>query len=382
MNIRIIISPYPALLENMVAKLYEAATPAAEIDSHTFTTPHNVSKTHTFTGLDKVTHIIKLYTQSGSLLCTYDAQATEDTVTIFDFFRFKIGDGGTYTPTVNTSIYSNSNMAGMMADDYVAFRAGYGPLIEGIHITNNLAGGFTLAQSGDVWSSTDEVTIMPKPKAVTTVVNDSVVGKQWGPTSLNANMYVDVSSAVSYEPAHLRKLIRLAGSNAEYTFGNSNVPPVGYPFRVTNFGAYTPGSASPKVKFSNAVLLWGNTTKIELEIPFSCTAEFVWDGTNWNCSMNFQAPPSSAPVANQIVYNGSHYLSDVSEGIYTIQHNQNLGYTYKVFGVLKSLSSNHAADNTVCWAVREFAANNFKLTLQEIFGDIQNLQFDYILVKA
>ena len=90
MNINYAISPYPSLLQNMVAKVYEASSPFADVASFVILerngagvpTPgagHQVPVSISFNGLDKVTHIVALYTASAELLHNYDVQPTVDT---------------------------------------------------------------------------------------------------------------------------------------------------------------------------------------------------------------------------------------------------------------------------------------------------------------
>lgn len=391
-----IVSPYPALKENMVAKIYEASDPDSEIDSVVLPETdsagnpvpgggHNRHAPVTFTGLDFVNHIVRLFTANGTKLHDFNALARRDKVTVFTPIRFRIGDGGINTPLAGMTVYSNTDLAGLEADDYVAFRNGHGVAFEGVMIENSPSGGFSLIQEGDVFSGEppEEWTIMQVPKAITEIVNDSVVGKQWGPTVGNDNIFVDVTSAVSYTTTHLRKLIRLAGSSAEYTFGMSEVPPRGYPFRITNLGGYSSTTPAPKVKFANAQLIYGNTLLNEIEIPFPGTFEFVFDGTLWNCTINPPPVTSTAPVSGQIVYYGRFVIGDLPpEGLFTIQHNQNLSYQYRAIVTVYSRNVQPARDNTVTLAVREYTANNFKVTAQEIFGDQQAIDFDYFLVKV
>jgi len=386
---------YPTLLQNMVIKIYEVdingatsevgSTVIPERDGAGVPTPgagHQVPYQGVFSGIDNVTHEIRLYTASGTLIDKYTGNPSVNIATLFTPIRFRIGDGGTYTPAAGGTAYVNPDMAGLAATDYIAIRTGYGPLIEGIHIAHNVLGGFQLLQPGDVFSGdpAEEWTIIRQPQAVTNYVNDSVVGKQWGPTAGNANMYVDVSSAVSCAVTHLRKLIRLAGTSAEYTFSSGYVPPIGYPFRVTNFGSYNPGDPDPKVKFDNAPLKWGNTTKTELDIPLYSTPEFVWDGTQWNVS-NYQYQAPSVPASGAILGSGRYVMGDVSEGTGTVVHGLNILVPYRVFGVIYSRSANHLKDNTVTFCVHDFAANQFKFSVQEIFGEVQACDFDWIIVK-
>lgn len=388
---------YPALLQDMVIKIYEVDINGASSEVGSITIPerngagvptpgagHQVPYVDTFNGLDKVVHLIKLFTASATLLDYWIAQPTSDIVNTFAPIRFRIGDGGTYTPAAGDVTYSNPDLAGLAATDYIAFRTNYGPVLEGIHITNIGGGGFTLLQPGDVFSGdpAEEWTILRQPQTVSTPQNDSVVGKQWGPTAGNVDMFVDVSSAVSCAETHLRKLIRLAGSSAEYTFGSGYIPPVGYVFRITNFGAYVSGSADPKVKFVNAPLLWGNTTKTELAIPVTGTAEFVWDGTSWNCSMN-PVQAAAAPVSNQIVANGREVIGDLNPNsrLITVTHGLNITYPYRVFGIIYSRNANYDLDNNITFAVREYTANSFKVSLEDVFSVAEAIDFDWFILK-
>lgn len=391
------VGTYPALLQDMVIKIYEVDINGASSEVGSITIPerngagvptpgagHQVPYIDSFNGLDKVVHLIKLFTASATLLDYWTAQPTSDIVTTFAPIRFRIGDGNPYTPVANTNTYSNPDMAGLAASDYIAFRTNYGPVVEGVHISNVGGGGFILIQAGDVFNGdpAEEWTIIRQPQVVSIPQNDSVVGKQWGPTAGNADMFVDVSSPVSCAVTHLRKLIRLAGSAAEYTFSAGYVPPIGYFFRVTNFGAYVPLSANPKVKFSNAPLLWGNTTKTELEIPPTGTAEFVWDGTSWNCTLN-AIPSAATAVSNQIVANGREVIGDLNPNsrLITVTHGLNLLYPYRVFGIIYSRNANHDLDNNITFAVREYTANSFKVSLEDVFSVAEAIDFDWFILK-
>jgi len=127
-------------------------------------------------------------------------------------------------------------------------------------------------------------------------------------------------------------------------------------------------------------LLWGNTTKTEIEVPFSATVEFVWDGTSWNCTQ-YAIPFIPSVSSNDIIATGRFVLGDVSEGTATVAHNLNLPYPYRVFGQIYSRNTNHLRDNTVCHCVHDMTANSFKFSVQEIFGEVQVIDFDWMIVK-
>lgn len=395
MNINYYLSPYPALTQNMVARAYEVDVNGGTSQVDEITIPerdgagvptpgagHQVPFHVFFAGLDDVTHEIRLYTAGGTLLHKYDKTPVKDIVTLFQPIRFRIGDGNPDTPVAGTNLYTNAALAGVGPDEYIAIRTGYGPVIEGIHIGNQPGGGFLLLQDGDVFSGdpAEEWTIIMNPQTVTNYTNDSVVGKQWGPTAGNANIYVDVVASTDCATTHLRKIIRLAGTNAEYRFTNTYIPPMGYPFRITNMGTYTPGDPAPKVKFMNAALKWGNTTLAEIEVPLYSTYEFVWDGVQWNATM-YNIPADTIPPAGQIIASGRYVMGDVGEGTGTIVHGLNLSFPYRVFGVIYSRNPNHLKDNTVTFCVHDFTNNQFKFSVQEIFGEVQLCDFDWIIVK-
>lgn len=396
MNINYYLSSYPALTQNMVARAYEVDVNGGtsqvdeiiipERDGAGVPTPgagHQVPFHVFFAGLDFVTHEIRLYTAGGTLLHKYDKTPDRDTVTVFDPIRFRIGDGGTYTPAAGTNLYSNPALGGLLPTEYIAHRNGYGFMTEGVNIGNQPGGGFLLTVADDVFSGdpAEEWTIIMQPKVVTDFVNDSVVGKQWGPTAGNPEIYSDITAVIDCDTTHLRKLIRLAGTNARFRFTNTYIPPLGYPFRVTNFGTYNPGDPAPKVLFMNAALKWGNTTLTEIEIPLYSTYEFVWDGVQWNVSL-YSAPANAVAASGQIVGQGRVIMGDISEGLGTVTHGLNLAFPYKVIGSIHSKHVDPNHDNTVTFAFRNMLANSFQFTISEIFHEIQNIDFDWFIVKT
>lgn len=377
MNVFYHISPYPALLENMVAKIYEAQSPLAEVGSVTLPTPHTSPVSVSFTGLDKVTHIIKLFgAVSGTLLHNYDIQPTADVITVFDPIHFRIGDGGLNTPALFADTYTNSVMAGLLATDYLVYRKGQGFLTEAIDINNNVTlGGFTLATEGDSFQDQEDFIIQRIPKAIATPVNDSVVGKIFGG-------FVNVNTLTDYIPGHLRKLIRLSGTAAWYRFPAAlglNVP-IGYSHRVTNFGVT---GETAKVIFDNATLLWGGSPKTFLDIPFSATCEFTFDGTNWNCVMYNSVAPTAATPVGIISYIGSASIGNVagSDMLVNIPIPDQLTTNYRILGNLIGIGSNWNDDNDVMFILVQKTATAFKIALREVSNGNQNLVFEYVIIK-
>lgn len=52
---------------------------------------------------------------------------------------------------------------------------------------------------------------------------------------------------------------------------------------------------------------------------------------------------------------------------------------YRVLGSLVSKSTDYNMDNDVMWMIREKTSTSFKITLREVAGQVQNLEFDWEL---
>lgn len=386
------ISPYPTLLENMIVKIYEASNdnPGAEVfteviperDGGGVPTPgagHQVPYTLTANGLDKVVHIVRLYSAvSANLLHVYTAEPKVDLVTVFDPIYFKIGDGGPNTPAATSNTYTNAVLAGLTANEYTVHRNNYGFLHEGIHRTNNPGpGGFVLT-APDEFGENEEFLIQMLPKMITTVVNDSVVGKWFAG-------FVDVAANTNYSNAHLRKLVRFAGT-CSYTFQVADAIPIGYGFPFTHYGN---PQGTGTVNFNNAPLKWGATTKNSIQLPSFTEALFVFDGNFWNvvyiCDTRWQNAATQLP--NTVMGAGLYNVGDVGPGdpIYIIQHNLNIAGDYLVLISIQSNSGgNYYKDNTIGIAWRHHATdkpNKFEVLLQELFGEVQNIKIAWTIIK-
>lgn len=373
------ISPSP-ISEDFIVKIYEAAAPDAEIATQTVPAPHDAPYPVTFTGLDRVPHIIRMFgAETDTLLFDYDRIPTEDVVTIFTNIKFKIGDGGALTPAAGAQAYIDPVLIGLTTDDFLFYRNGYGFLFEGIHYTYDSVTGELALIYPDQFGDGEEFLISRKPKAVTTPVNDSVVGKQFGGNSTIPEIYVDVNTTVNYDPSHLRHLIRLSGISANYVL--TGAIPIGYIFRVTNFGPYTDPSDKGKVTFENAPLIWGNTTKTSLDIQFTGTYEFEFDGTNWNCTLYNVVQES--PGA-QIVYAATVDLGTLTttDRLFTVTIPFQMGINqYRVIGNLVSDSGNWNNDNDVMFVIANKSSLSFDIGARRISSGTQKFKFDFIIVR-
>ena len=376
MEIFLTLSPYPSLLEDMVIKAYEAQAPSAEVASITIPerdntgtpTPgagHQVDYEVHFTGLDRVPHVVRLFTDGGTLLQDFDVIPEEDTVKLFKPIFFKIGDGGTLTPAVGTDEYANLDLAGLTNEDMV-ISINIETLHPGIDYNVDNTGGFQLL-GGRKFEIDDKVTIQPRPQAVVTPVNDSVVGKVFGG-------FIDVNGTTrSYSAGDLRKQITIRG-NATYNFTNSVSVPIGYEHVFVN-----DGSGTGTIGFQNAALKTaaGNVTSFVLQSGFQ--ASFTFNGTNWK--LNYHTGQS--PNQYKIVAKGTATVGNVVGNKEIVV---NIGSTlasagYQINGALRGVNpANKVADCTVIWSVVSQTTTQFTVIFREEVGVNQNLLFDWSLV--
>jgi hypothetical protein len=385
MVIEYVLSPYPALLENMVIKIYEAQNPTAEIYSEvvpernisgvpTVGAGHQVQYPFVFNGADNVPHIVRLYSAvSVALLHEWNAQPKALTTTVYEPVRFKIGDGNPGTPIANTNTCTTPQLAGLTTSQFVIHRKNVGPLYPVTDFSYTVSTGEWVLQGGDLFSDGEEFTINILPIVTIAYVNDSVVGKDYGG-------FVDIASSRNYLTTDLRKQLRLANT-AEYTFPVGASIPIGYPFRFTNYGTFSSPSPLTKVKFLNAPLKWGTTTKTEISLHLFNEASFVFDGTNWNVCYLSDKSLSSTPGA--IIYAGSFTIGDVPgvDTEYTVTHNQNISGDYMILLSIRGTIPTKRQDNDVMLSYYDVQPNTFKIYVQEIFSGVQNIAITYVLIR-
>ena len=379
------ISP-SVLTEDFIVKIWEAASDGvgAEIYTQTvgLTAPHVAPVTITVNGLDRVVHIVRMYgVTTATLLHEYNVEpTTSDIVTVFDPIQFKIGDGGTNTPAAGDSVCVTPELAGLVETDFLIFRANYGPLFPTTHFTFNTGDGSWELNSPDIFNGEgggEEFTIVRLPKAVTGIVNDSVVGKWFAG-------YVDVSANIAYLSTHLRKLIRFNGS-PEYTFSGSI--PQNYVFCFQHFGS-TAGTA--KINFNNGTLLYKSSPKTFINVPRGTEIGVVWDGTNWNivyCTDSAFVDGAAVPAAGTILGVGRYSVGDVVAGdpIYTITHNLNISGDYMIIPTIESNSAaTYFRNNKIGSTWYHHAtdkANKVLVSLQEISAETQDLWIAWVIIK-
>lgn len=387
MEINYVLSTYPSLLQNMVAKVYETSAPSAEVDSFTIVetdaagTPdpgggHNKQATVTFTGLDLVPHILRLYTAGGTLLHEFNVSPSRNAVTVYQPIYFEIGDAGADTPAAGASLYTNSNLAGLTNSDLIIHRSG-SLMYPGKHYDAEPSGGFQLLVSGDIFGDEEEFLIEVKPVVSSELINDSVVGKQWGPTTGAPNIYLTVTGTVSYAATHLRKVIRISGSGA-YHFDSA--VPIGYPFRFINMV-----SGNPVIHFDTAALIQPGGDVATIVVPTGGIIEVVFDGTKFNLTMNNTDSIGNMPYAS-ITYRGTYDIGDVFYNqMYTVTVPDQGTSNYVVVGSFQSKSGasvpQRVLDCTILHSIDSKSATSYVLHVREEQGVIQNLLWDYVIIK-
>lgn len=387
MEILYVVGTYPTLLEDMVAKVYEANAPNAVVDTIVLPerdisgTPapgggHNVNVNVTFTGLDDIPHILRLFTDSGTLLQEFNALPTRNVVTLFDPIYFIIGDGGVNTPTAGTDTYSNSDLAGLDADELDIFRNGtiLHPSVE----YDTDPGGFHLLFAGDIFSTGERFIIRRKPVAVTNLVNDSVVGKQFGPTTANANIFVNVANTTKNFDitTDLRKLIRLSGNSGKYYFLSGDAVPIGYPFRFSN---QVGGTAT--IYFQNAGLITPAGDASTFSLASGQVAEFVYDGTKWNITQNSVVTPPTYTV--QGPYITSEFTINNPDEFFTVTIPNQGTTNYTILAAPEGQNSDQNSDNDVSWTIHHPTKTNtsFQICVRRYAGAGPKLKFRYIIIK-
>lgn len=381
-------SPYPSLMEGMVVKIWEAQNDGPGAEVYTEILAQDIGGGHSIhtiiaNGLDKVVHIVRLYTAtSNQLLHEYNAEPKTDIVNIFDPIRFKIGDGGDNTPIAGTNTYYNSLLIGLEDNEYEIFRNKYGYLFPTLHYTiNSDAGTWTLVVP-DNFNDAEEFVIKRKTKVLQTVVNDSVVGKWFAG-------FVDINVDMNYSSSHLRKLFRFSGT-CSYTFQASDAIPIGYAFVFQHFGL---GDVSAKgtINFLNAPLAWNGVDKTTLDLPIFCEACFVFDGAKWNVvyltTSSAFVPAGSIPPLT-VLGAGNFFVGDVASGDpdFTVIHNLNITGDYNVYLSIKSDDPTQAYRNDKVGSTwfhhSTDKPNKFRFMLQEITGETQiGLNVSWLIVK-
>jgi len=92
---------------------------------------------------------------------------------------------------------------------------------------------------------------------------------------------------------------------------------------------------------------------------------------------------ANLPVA-KIVHKAIHQIGDINptDMSQTITHNQNIAPgSYYVLGTLWANDSNFNQHNDVAWILFDKQVNSFKIGLKDLGQVVQNLRFEYIIIK-
>lgn len=374
MQIKYHISP-SNITEDFQVKVWEAEsdTPGAEVYTEDLLEDagggHPTPTTVIINGMDNVVHIVRLIGKtSGNIFHYWSTEPlATGTATVFAPIRFKIGDGGTYTPAALDDTFTHPDLLGLLEDDFEVFRNNVGWLFPEIHYTIE-ASGFKLVNP-DKFNDTEEFIVQRHPIMPAVPVHDSVVGKLFGG-------FLDVAADTVFDATHLRKLIRFDGT-CKFSF-NVN-PPRGYLFAFQHYGGVT---GTGTIEFNNATLLWSGVPKNTFAIEAGTEAAFTFDGTNWNVVY-----VKTKPQAASITSTGTVFVGDIvpvpgsKDMNFTVTHNLNIVGDYKVFYSLVLHSGDPFISNDVTSLVYDKTANSFKISFREYEAVTQSLKIDWMILK-
>lgn len=382
------LSPYPTLLEDMVVRIWESDNDLPGQEVYTEVIPEDGGGGHPnihtviASGLDLRPHRIRLYgVTSNNLLHFYEAEPRVDAITIFDPIRFKIGDGQALTPAAGNNAYTNPILDGLTQEEFIIIRNNVGALHPVTHYTWDDPSDTWQLTGADVFNINEEYTIMLPAKKVTSVVNDSVVGKWFGG-------FINITAPTVWGATHLRKLLRF---KATTTYSFNSPPPIGYGIAFQNFG---PGVGQVgTVNFVHAPLLWNAGTVSTILLPLRSEMMVVWDGTNYNVvyMSDVVALGTTTPQPGQTLGVGTVFFGDVANGdTQTIlNHNLNITGDYLVFFSRRAggaASAPRDNDVQISWWHHTSAplkADSFLLSLGDPFNvaPAQNLTLCWLIIK-
>lgn len=373
--------------DNPVGFVYEQTL--VEKDSGGIPTPgagHQVIEPIMVNGLDKVVHVLRMFgAVSNTLYHEANLEPRASSITGFSPIRFKIGDGGTYTPPVNTGVFGpHPSLVGLTTDGFIVFRNIVGALQPTNHYTFDGTAGTITLNEPDIFAEDEEITIQAIPGESNEIVNDSVVAKYFGPTEANADIFVDITADISYIPAHLRKILRFNGA---FTYSFDDDVPKGYGFVFNNYGN---PEATAHIAFNNAPLKWGATTKSTIDLAAFSSACFTFDGTFWN--VVYLVSSTGNTTAGSIMATGTLVVGDVGAGDpdYEVVHNLGIVGDYMVLWSVMSILTNSLYpasrfyDNDISgtWFWHPVnKPNRFVLTLQERAPGFQNMNIKWAILK-
>lgn len=383
----------------------EASNPSAEVDSYTYTSP--LSSSHTFTGRDKVTHIVTFIALPSTILIpAFYITPKETNYQVKDPIYFKIGDGGTDTPVAGATSYRNTN-SDLIDWDYWVERRGVGTLVDNASlaykditkVATDPDYGFDLALAGDEFNDGETFIIHFIPKAIITDANDSVVGKWFDGTT-------NITADTSYISDHLKKLLllRKSGGSLTYTLPAGTAMPIGYALAFQTCGD---DADYVIARTGTDVIEYGGGNITEVHLLKNQFLILIWNGTNWEIVMLLKDSFAAYTVSDNPDDNNSSKLAStvatstlsgrikiLGSGIfnigdipgrtntYTVVHNLHISGSYIVLGSFKSNSSNPDRDNTITWAFYNALADSFQISVEELFSEVQNIDFCWMVVKV
>lgn len=258
----------------------------SEVYREVFTAPHSEREV-TIDDVNPVMHRVEFWTTvDGTTLLekrnTTDVDAGLGTGTAFTMISFIVDRGLTgdpnYDPPSDTSVYSNPNLDGAT---YSVFKAGYGPLIWGVHIDTITGGGFEYID-GQKFAGGEEFTIF---------FSNLVTTRETESTKSFPKDTVEITASDDIDTSHYNKMLEINGSGAvvRMTITDLNAIPNGTIIGMNTHNG-TQRYASIKLPSGKFCMVCGETRN-EIYLGQWETAYFIkkadelkiitWDGDYW-----------------------------------------------------------------------------------------------------
>lgn len=97
-----------------------------------------------------------------------------------------------------------------------------------------------------------------------------------------------------------------------------------------------------------------------------------------------KATKSILDKIGMVVGSGLFNIGDVgsSDPTWTITHNLGIAGSYIVLGSIRSnTAADYHRDNRLCWTHYDCTANSFKISIQELSAEIQDVSFAWLIIK-
>lgn len=407
MNLDFTISKYPLVgspfLGTIRAAIYDASNPTAEIDHQDFSAPHTTSRAISFSDVESVTYLVKIFAMPSTELLSWVQHPKAGQIEVKVPIFFRIGDGILNTPIAGTSIYTNTELIGWQ---YTVERRGVGTLVDDATKTyaeitkDDLAGEFELALDGDTFNPDETFAIHFLPKVSESIISSVTSGK-WFIASKR------ITSDKTYDSTDFRNLLLLRPSSGtiNYTLPAGSAFPVGYVIAFNSFGIIatyniiTDGTDSIEVGNANVssivlsqnqylILTWDIITEKWHVVVNAGSGGSIAKSNNpdLNDANTLATTVATKILSDKIKYLGSGIFKPTQgsrspgdviglNDSFTIVHNLNISGDYHIVGSIKKNGGGLGGRNLVAWNYSLCTANSFLVNLAEETSAVQDIEF-------